>query len=413
MTIIQANKYYFFKGGAERYMFDLSRWLEDRGERIIPFAMEYPDNIPSQYSRYFVSRVQTSESDFSNHKGVDGIYSRVRTFGRMMYSLEARRNLATLISLTKPDVCHVHNIYTQISPSILHTLKDQRVKVVMTVHDHHLISPQYNIWAEGCGKDLRNAGLIKGTLSRYHKGSMLGSFAQTLAYKFHSAIKIYKRNVDLFVCPSQYMKRQLLRAGFDEAKIRVIPFGVDVNSFEPRFDHEGYFLFVGRLSEEKGIETVLHVARLMPDVLFKIVGSGPQMEKLHELSRGLANVEFIGFRYGDELRDLYRGAKSVLLPSRVHENFPLAILEAMAYGKPVIASAVGGIPEIIEDRKNGFLVSPIDLQGWVEAIMRLNYDDETRERMGRDARATIEHNFGAEKHFLKMMDVYRGMTNLK
>jgi glycosyltransferase involved in cell wall biosynthesis len=412
MTIIHANKYYFLKGGAERYMLELSNWLERQGHKVVPFAMAHPDNLSTPYAKYFVSQIKTNESEISplSKGGLRGVAERLHTFGRMMYSLEARRNLATLITHTRPDLCHIHSIYTQISPSILHTLKDQHVPVVMTVHDHHLISPQYNVWAQGCGEDYRDVGLLAGTLARYHKGSLSGSFAQTLAFKFHRALKIYERGVEMFICPSRYMKRQLIRGGFSESKIVVIPYGIDVARFEPRYDHDGYFLFVGRLSEEKGIETIVRVARLLPDLRFKIVGRGPRMEYLHRLADGLTNVDFMGFHDGDELRDLYRGARAVLLPSRVHENFPLTILEAMAFGKPVIASNVGGVPETIEDRVSGLLVSPADLHGWAEAVMRVAYDDEMQSRMSHEARLAVERGFGLEEHYRRVMEVYQNIT---
>ncbi len=412
MTIIQANKFYALKGGAERYMLELSAWLETHGHAVVPFAMQHPDNLPSPFDDKFVSYVQTESTRSSP-------WQAMRTIGRMTYSLEARRKLATLIAQEKPDLAHLHNIYTQISPSILHTLKDQRVPVVMTVHDHHLISPQYNIWASGCGEDYRHVGLLKGTLERYHKGSAAASLVQTAVYKFHRWLKIYEKHVDLFICPSLYMKRQLVAGGFPVEKIRVNPFGIDPHVVEPRYDHDGstvrqahgspqagYFLFVGRLSEEKGIETIVRAAKLIPDVVFKIVGRGSDMERLHRVADGLENVEFVGFRMGPELARLYRGAMAVLLPSRVHENFPLAILESMAAGKPVIASNVGGVPEIVDDRVNGFLVNPADLHGWVEAIMRLAYDEELRLSMARAARSTVEHRFQLDDHYRRLMAIY-------
>lgn len=398
MKIIQINKFYSLKGGAERYMLELSSWLESQGHRVIPFAMQHKDNLETPYADYFVSSVETEV--------VKRSWQGMRTLGRMTYSLEARRKLASLIAREKPDLAHVHNIYTQLSPSILHTLKDQHVPVVMTVHDHHLISPQYNIWATGCGEDYRHVGIVRGTLARYHKGSFLASFAQTAAHKFHRLLKLYERGVDLFVCPSQYMKRQLISGGFPPEKIRVNPFGIDPHLVEPRYDHDGYFLFVGRLSEEKGVETIVRAARLIPDIPFKIIGRGPDMARLHRLADGLKNVTFVGFHMGEELAELYRGARSVLFPSRVHENFPLAILEAMAVGKPVIASHVGGIPEMIDDRVNGMLVAPSDLHGWVEAIIRLTYDEELRLRMGRAARQTIEHRFRLADHERRLLAIY-------
>jgi len=396
-------------------MLDVSAWLETQGHEVIPFAMQHSDNLETPFDSSFPSFVQT-ERVTANWQGV-------RTLGRMTYSLEARRKMATLIAKTKPDLAHIHNIYAQISPSILDTLRDQRVPVVMTVHDHHLISPQYNIWATGCGKDYRDVGVVAGTLSRFHKNSLLATLAQTAIYKFHRWLKIYERGVNLFICPSQYMKRQLVRGGFPEEKIRVNHFGIDPREFIPRYDHDGstvrqsssqagspqdgYFFYAGRLSEEKGIETIIRAVKIIGDVKLKIAGRGPEMKRLHHLAHDVPGVEFLGFRSRQEVMELYRGAIGVLLPSRVHENFPLMVLEALASGKPVIASDVGGVPEMIDDRVNGFLVPPTDLNAWVESMMRLAYDDRLQQSMSRAARTTVEQRFSLEDHYRRLMECYR------
>lgn len=399
MKILQINKFYFMQGGAERYLLDVSAWLTGQGHEVIPFAMQHPDNLETPYEKAFPSFVHTSQ--------VKADWQGVRTLARMAYSLEGRRKLATLIAETAPQVAHIHNIYTQLSPSLLDTLRDSHVPVVMTVHDHHLISPQYNIWAAGCGEDYRDAGVVRGTLSRFHKHSLFASFAQTAVYRFHCWLKIYERGVDLFLCPSQYMKRQLVRGGFPEEKIRVNHFGIDERLFAPRFEPEDYFFYAGRLSEEKGVETLIRAASIIGDVKIKIAGRGPEMERLHRLACDVPGVEFLGFRTKEEVGELYRGAIGVLLPSRVHENFPLMVLEAMASGKPVIASDVGGVSEIVEDRVNGFLVPPTDLQAWVEAILRLTYDEGLQQSMSRAARATVEERFRIEDHYRRLVGAYQ------
>jgi glycosyltransferase involved in cell wall biosynthesis len=404
MKIIQANKFYRLKGGAERYMFEVSKWLEEQGNEVVPFSMKHPDNVETPYLQYFVSYVQTQQVK------VGGAF---KTAGRMFYSLEARRKMASLIAHERPDLCHLHNIYGQISPSILHTLKDQRVPVVMTVHDHHLVSPQYNIWAEGCGEDLRDVGVLKGTWKRYHKGSFAASFLQTAAHRWHRWMRIYQHNIKFFICPSNYMKRQLIRGGIPKEQIRVNHYGIDPSNITSDFRHMGYMLFVGRLSAEKGVETILRAAKSLPDIPFKIVGRGPEMARLHRLADGLPNIEFLGFQMGEELQELYHGASAVLLPSRVHENFPLAVLEAMAAGKPVIASDVGGVPEIVKDRVNGMLVRPTDLHGWVEAIVRLAHDADHQKSLAMAARQTVQEHFRQEDHYRRLHNIYQEATEIQ
>lgn len=401
MKIIQANKYFYPRGGAETYMLSLFDWLEQQGSTVIPFAMQHEDNLPSEFQKYFVSRVLTETSDSIS------FFQKLKTFGRMMYSFEARRNMSRLISTEHPDLCHIHNIYTQISPSILSTLAQHRVPMVMTVHDHHLISPQYNVWAPGCGEDYRNIGIIRGTFSKFHKRSFSASFAQVASYKFHRWLRLYEKNVGLFIAPSYYLKRQLIAGGFPNEKIRVNHYGIDVRRAEPSYEHNGSFLYVGRLSEEKGIEMIIYVAKQLPEISFKIVGRGPQMAYLHRLAIDAPNVEFLGYRSGDELKELYQQACAVLLPSRVHEVFPLVTLEAMAYGKPVVASDVGGMSEVVEDRINGFLMQPTDLHGWIESVLRLAYDKDLQRQMALNARDMVEHKFRLEDHYRRLENCYR------
>jgi glycosyltransferase involved in cell wall biosynthesis len=399
MTIIQANKYYFLRGGAERYVFNLTQWLEAQGNTVVPFAMQHPHNRATPYAGFFPRQVLTEQVSFGP--------SALRTLGRMFYSREAKKKMAALIREVKPELCHVHNIYTQLSPSILSALQAAHVPTVMTVHDHHLISPQYNIWAKGCGPDFRKAGLAKAVLSRFHKGSFAASLAQTAAYKFARFGHFYEKHVQRFLVPSRYLYQAMVAGGFPKEKMEVLPHGIDPDVVEPRYDHDGYMLYVGRISVEKGVETLVRIARLLPDIKFKIVGVGPHEARMHLLSHGHDNIELIGFKVGDELRELYRGAMAVLLPSQVEEVFPLTALEALAAGKPVIGSHVGGMGEVVEDRRTGFLVAPTDLHGFVEATMRLAYDDDLRGQLSRQARLEAETTFNISKHYARIREIYQ------
>lgn len=400
MRIVQANKFYFLRGGAERYVFDLSDWLASQGHTVIPFAMRHPDNLPTQYEAFFPSFVQTERVRF----GPSGL----RTIGRAFYSFESRRKMAQLVEAERPDVAHIHNVYTQLSPSVLDALRSAGVPMVMTVHDHHLFSPQYNVWAHGCGPDLSRAGVVRATLSRFHKRSYAASFVQAAVSMFHYNRGSYRNRIDLFVTPSEYMRRRMVASGFPDDRVRTIPYGADTEAMDPRFDHDGYVLFYGRLSEEKGVETVVDVARALPDIRFKIVGTGPLEAALHAHARAhaLGNVEFVGFRSGEPLWDLVRGAMCTLIPSRVQENFPLAALESLALGTPVVGSNVGGMPEVVEDRVTGLLADPNDLHAWTEAVMRLAYDEDFRLHLARAGRLAAETTFHVRKHYAGVMRAY-------
>jgi len=364
--------------------------------------MRHSKNRSCVYAPYFPSFVETEHVRF----GISGL----KTLGRMLYSFEARKRMGSLIDDVRPDLCHIHNIYTQLSPSILDALRARKIPVMMTVHDHHLISPSYNIWADGCGPDVRRLGIVSAARSRFHKDSFAASFAQASAFRFHRWLRIYDRAISLFIAPSEFMKRQLVQAGFSPRKIRVNPYGIATEKIAPSFDHQKYFLFVGRLSEEKGIETILETARALPDIAFKIVGTGPEEDRLHAFAHGLPNVEFLGFQSGEDLQKWYRGATALLLPSRVQEVFPLVILEAMAYGKPVIASNVGGVSEVLEDRHTGLLVKPLDERGWREAVARLFEDEDERLFLAENARLAAETRFHSNRHWNRLKDIYEELV---
>ncbi|TAK03543.1 glycosyltransferase family 1 protein [Patescibacteria group bacterium] len=399
MTVLQVNKFWFARGGAERYALDLSDWLSAQGHAVVPFAMAHPDNIPTPYDGLFPPFRDTEHVRF----GASGL----RTFLSMGWNRAARRGMKTLIRQTRPHVAHVHNIYTQLSPSVLDALSKEKVPCVYTVHDHHLVSPSYNLWADGCGPSIEGKGVVAATMSRFHKKSYVASFAQAFTFAAHRRSKAYQVGIDAYLCPSEYMARRLVAAGFPEEKIRHLPHGIDPDAVAPRFDHDGYVLFVGRLVPEKGVETVLRVARVLPEVRFRIVGTGPDETRLHVLAHGLTNVEFLGSRFGVDLDELYRGAAAVLIPSRVHEVFPLVALEAMRAGKPVAASHVGGMSEVVTDRVTGFLVNPLDMHGWAEAVLRMVYDDAARRSMGREGRRQAETTFHVRRHREKLMGIYR------
>lgn len=405
MRIIQANKFYYPKGGAERYMLELSRDLEHRGHTVFPFAMAHPDNLPTPYASFFPRFVPTERLEVS--------VSALRTLTRLFFSREARDSMQELIEAECPDLLQVHSIYAQLSPSILIPAANAGIPIVMTVHDHHLVSPQYNRPVHGAGVDVQGKGIWAAAMTRYQKYSFVASLVQSAAFAFQQRIGFYKRLVDVFVCPSQYMAHQLLAHGFPQSKVRVIPFGAKIEQVMPTYHHQGYVLSFGRLSAEKGVSMVIELAKRLPEIPFKIAGTGPEEEALVAAARDCPNVDFVGHQTGTPLARLLAGAACVLIPSRVHENFPLAALEAMAAGKPVLASHAGGMPELVEDRRTGFLLPPLDASAWAEALLRLWHTPGMIEDMGRHGRARVEQHMRAENHLNAMCALYEELLGAR
>lgn len=397
MKVAVAHKFYFVKSGVGRYLFDMEALLASHGHATIPFAMRHEKNVPTPYEKYFVSRVGTERV----RGGLEGL----RTFGRMIYSREAKRQMLRLIDAERPDLCHVHNLYYQLSPSVLVALHERGVPTVMTVHDYHLVSPQYMMWSHGRVEDWSRAGILRAAASRFHKGSFAASFAAAFTFQLHRRMGLYKL-VDRYLVSSQFMKGRLIQGGFDAAHIRVLPFGIPLPDAPSVPVDDGSVLFVGRLVEEKGIGVLLRAARALPHVSFRIAGEGPERERLRSLAVGLPNVEWLGFQSGNALASLYRLARCIVVPSLWQEVFGFVALEAMAAGKPVIASHVGGLPEVVRDRMTGLLVRPGSVPELVEAIERLTQDPDFAQTLGQAGRERAECEFNMERHYEGLMRVY-------
>jgi glycosyltransferase involved in cell wall biosynthesis len=401
LKVLQVNKYHYPRGGAERYYFELSRMLEDRGHEVVPFSMQGPANDPSEYASFFVSPL-----DFD---ALDSLWMKVRGAARVVYSVEARRRIEDLVREVRPRVAHLHNIAHQLSPSILYGLAGQGVPVVQTLHDYKLVCPNYMMYVGGavCER-CRGGRYYQAVLNR----CMRGSFARSLTASFeayaHAALGTYRRLVDLFVSPSRWLMDRMVDHGVEAARIVHVPHAIALEGFAPACDSGGHAAYVGRLAVGKGVETVLAAAARAPGVRFVIAGTGPLDDGLRARAghMGLDNVEFLGYVTGDELRSVFREALCVLVPSEWYENAPITVFEAFAFGKPVVGASIGGIPELVVDGETGLLFEAGDEAALAERVTRLALDRRAAAEMGRAARAKLERDHSPETHCRRILDVY-------
>jgi len=372
MKILLINKYFYLKGGAEKHFFALRQLLRDHDFTVVDFAMKDKKNISSPDEKYFISYINT-EKIFS--------WSIFKTLGRIFWSLEARKKIKKIIIKEKPNLAHLHNIYHQISPSILPIFKKYKIPVIMTVHDFALISPSINMFANGkIYAKIIGRHYYRCLFDRCVKKSFWLSLASALEMYFHHKIlKVYQKNIDLFICPSQFLAKMLIKAGFKEDKIIVLPnFITSANSSSiDKKENEKYLLYFGRLSAEKGINVLLETMKNLPNINLKIAGTGPEeVNCLNTIKKyDLKNVALLGYQTADHLLSLISNAYAVVVPSICYENCPLSILESLALGKPIIASDIGGIPELITNNGNGLLVKANNPEALATAIKKLWLDD--------------------------------------
>ncbi len=401
MKVLAANKFYFVKGGAERYFFELARILESRGHSVAPFAMRHEMNDESAFDRHFVSNV--------GFDGSMGPARRLRMACHVLYSREASAAIGRLADEFRPDVAHLHNIAHQLSPSILYALKRRGVPIVQTLHDHKLVCPNYQMFVHGrpCRR-CRRWRYYNAVFHRCMHDSLLWSGLVCVEAYLHKLLGSYTRLVDLWVAPSESLRQRMIEHGVPKERIVHQPYAIAMERFEPRYESDGYAVSVGRLSTGKGLMTVLDALAAAPDVRFLIAGSGPLEEDLRRRADalGLANVEFTGYLKGEALERLMRGALFVVMSSECYENSPLTVYEAAAYGKAVIGSRMGGIPELVLDGKTGLIYEPGDHAG-LSAVMRELWDHPERAiEMGRRARKRAESEYGPDAHYEKMMAIY-------
>lgn len=401
-TILQINKFHYMRGGAERYYFNLSELLERYGHRVVHFSMQDPKNIPSEFSQYFVSKMDISRVSFS--------LAGVRKAMRLLYSFESKSKIEQIIKDTKPDIAHIHNIYHQISPSILPVLKKFKIPVVMSLHDYKLISPNYQFLCNGKICEHKNS-YSKEIFHKTVKNSYVASALCALEMKVHIFFDVYKRNIDLFLAPSEFIKNKFVEYGFDSDKIKVLPYALEIESYRDISPVNGprYIVYFGRLSKEKGIDILLNaIKNIKNDVKLKIAGEGPMLEqlKLKIKNESIQNIEFVDFKSGDELKNIIAGSLFVVVPSIWYENSPLAIYEAMALGKAVIGSRIGGIPELVKENITGLLFEAGNSQELATKINYLLDNEEILIKMGKEAKEIAVEKFGYDEHYKQINAIY-------
>ncbi len=372
MRILLINKYHFLKGGAERAYFDMARILVSHGHKVAYFSMHHEKNLPTLWEPYFVESVDYGRTDLP-------FVQKLRMAGRILWNNEANHKLENLLREFHPDIAHAHNIYHQLSPSILWTLKKHHVPIVMTLHDYKVISPNYSLFVRG--KIWDHVSGLRCMLDRCVKDSFSKSLVCALEQWLHQFIGSYKF-VHIFVSPSIFLRDKFREHGF-AGRIEYLPncLSPAIVTTEKYKDaaNQHNFLFFGRLSAEKAVEVLIQAFVVLPEEMtLDLVGDGPDRKRLEELVSTLGltkRVHFHGLMFGDELERLKRQSFAVLIPSAWYENFPYVITESLQSGCLLIAARIGGIPERIVDTQNGFLFQAGSAESLVEVIQKLpQYD---------------------------------------
>ena len=403
MKILLVNKFHYLKGGSERVYFLTKKILEENGHDVICFSMKDERNLPSDEAKYFSSNI-----DFSSTERWVG---KSRKF---ICNPEAAKKLKQLIDKEKPDVAHLHNISHQLTPSILKPLRKAGVPIVQTLHDYQMICPNYRLYVKGevCERCYKHR-YYNCFINKCMRNKRLPSLLATVELYLQWIMRTYRQKIDIFISPSQFLQKKLQDWGVKKP-IEVVNNFIEMEKFKPNYDNKDYIVCVSRLSEEKGIMTLLAAMRKLPKVKLKLIGDGPDRQKVENYirSKKLTNVKYLGPKYDQKLFDLIANAKFFIIPSQWYENYPMLVIEAMALGKPVLASQLGGLEEMVIEGHNGWFFRPgsiRDLRSKIEA----HWQGEDLVELGKAGRKMVEQKNSSETYYKELMAIYNKLKKSK
>lgn len=379
------------------------------------------ERVITVYNRYLnrggEDEVFEAESDLLEKAGIEVLrlearpaepetpLEAIRAGSRIIWSPHWRKEMEREIDEFHPDLIHVHNWFPTMSPSIFWAAKSRRVPLVVTLHNFRLTCVRSTLYRAGhvCELCVGLPAAFWGVVYGCYQQSRSRSAVLTLGQMTHRLLGTWRKCVDIFITPSGFARDVLVRASFPADRFVVKPNFLPVDPGMSS-DPGSYMFFAGRLSEEKGIRTLLAAARMCPDVPFVIVGNGPLDAEIH--SAGLANVDFLGRVSREQVIKHVQRSRALVLPSEWYEGFPLIAIEAFASGRPIIGSRLGSIKEIVADQETGVLFQPAAPADLAQAIHLLWTDKSLADSLGTNARQAFEDRYTSKRNLTALWSIY-------
>src|SRR5713226_5920863 len=335
-------------------------------------------------------------------------FQKAAFFPQTVYSWKSSGEIADVVHSFRPDVAFVHNVYPLLSPSIYHKLHALGVPAVQVLHNFRPFCPNGLYYTQGqiC-EACKGGNYLNAVRKRCYKDSytLSGLYALTLGSN-RLAGMIDK--VAGFICLTEFFKIKMQEAGVPDSKLFVRPNFVYAPPLSGASDAGKYAIYMGRLSPEKGCWTLIHAFEQLPQIPLKILGTGPLEHELKNYvsQKGIGNIQFLGFKSGEEKWQVLRNSLCLVVPSEWYENFPVTVLEAFMAAKPVIAARMGGLPYIVEDGQSGLLFDSGKVDQLAKQIQRLADDTSGAVRMGARARDLSETKYGPEQGYSNLMNIF-------
>lgn len=399
MKILMVNKFHYLKGGSEKYYFELANLLKEKGHQVAFFSMQDEKNVKTGEKEYFVEKIDLNTG--SKLKALDIIYSK-----------KNKEKMLEAIKEFKPDIVHVNNFQRQLSESIIQAANENKIPVVYTAHDVQAICPAITMLdsnkeiCELCKK----GKYFNCTKKKCIKDSTLKSILGAIEGKYYRINGVYNTKIKYIITPSEFYKQKLIEDGIKENKIQAIHNFIDIDQYNFQVEDEGYALYFGRLSKEKGILNLIEAFCNLKNEKLYIAGDGPEREKIEKIIEDKHlenNIKLLGYLNQDKVKEYLRKARFIVVPSIWYENCPYSILETQAIGKPVIGANIAGIPELVKNKVNG-LTYKYDSVKELEEKMKILFKDKLlAEKYGKKAKEIALKEYDKEIYYNKIIEIYK------
>ena len=397
MKILLVNKFHWLKGGSEKYYFELGELLKKYGHKVAYFSMYDEKNIQTGDKEYFVEQFDLNNS--SKIKALNVIYNK-------------KYYWQIIINDYKPDIVHINNFQRQLSASIIKPIKKRNIPIVFTAHDVQAICPAITMMDNDkniC--ELCMHGHYMNCIKKScNKGSKLKSILGAIEGYYYRLNKIYTQKIDFIIAPSEFYKSKFIEDGINPQKIEAIHNPIEVKDYDINTKDEGYALYFGRLSKEKGILTLIEAFSKCKNGKLYIAGEGPEKENVEQIIKEKKlekRIKLLGFLNRKAMIDVTSKAKFVVVPSIWYENCPYSVLETLAIGKAVIGANIGGIPELISHNKNGFIYN--NSEELTEYMNELFENEELLKKYCKESKKLAKEYYSKEKYYQKLENIYQSL----
>lgn len=397
MRVVIVNKFLYNRGGDCICALSTGDILTRRGHEVRYFGMNYVENIQLPGDEYFPDEVSFNATSIS---------ARVRSVRRVLFGTDVAKRFDRLLDDFRPDVVHLHNIHSYISPVVAEVAARRGVRVVWTLHDYKLLCPAYSCLRAGTPCEACFTDKFNVVRNRCMKGSLAGSGLAWIEALFWHRERL-ERVVSKFICPSRFMALKMEQGGFHKDKLCVVGNFVSddnirtIDAVSCASERENVYCYVGRLSAEKGVGRLVEVASSLPYKLY-IAGSGPLEEHLRAVSAHSDNIVFLGRLNHDAVLELLRRVRFSVCPSVWYENNPFSVIESLCCGTPVLGAAIGGVPELLTD--DCCRMYCYDISSQLREAIEEMFTDVSVDNCELSRRSL--EKFGADAYYSALMKIY-------